>query len=364
MPAATIAATLSAELSRVLVASEGRARAAARFGTLLTLGCRTPYRVGDTMRAMTDTPCGGRGDGSNGWDVTTGPGVTALGLAAARAVETSRKDRLVEDPFARRLFQAADADLPMLVAWPEEGAFVSDTEALHLHGSRYIGLRTRFYDDALVAAAHDGIRQTVLLGAGLDTRAFRLDLPDDTLLVEVDQAGVLTFKDAVLRTHGVQPRCRRLTVGIDLRADWTAELPVAGFDRERPTAWIAEGLLPYLPPAARDQLLEQISEQSSPGSTLAFDRIAGDATNGDRLQALSTRSGVDMNQLLAGGEGDDPHRLLQQRGWKVTEQPTGVLADRYKRNLDDPFHPHDQGENATEPPWLETIFLTARMAPL
>jgi len=309
---------------------------------------------------MPDTPYGGRGDGSNGWDVTTGPGVTALGLAAARAVETSRKDRLVEDPFARRLFEAADADLPMLVAWPQEGAFVSDTEALHLHGSRYIGLRTRFYDDVLVAASRDGARQTVLLGAGLDTRAFRLDLPDDTLVVEVDQAGVLAFKDAVLRTHGVQPRCRRLTVGIELRADWTAELPVGGFDRERPTAWIAEGLLPYLPPAARAQLLEQISEQSAPGSTLAFDRIAGDPTKGDRLQALSARSGVEMDQLLAGGEGDYPHRLLQQRGWKVTDQPARVLADRYGRNLGDPFHNQDQGANAAEPPWLETMFLSAR----
>ncbi len=128
-----------------------------------------------------------------GWDVSDGPGVTALGLAAARAVETSRADRLIEDPFARPLFEAAGMDLPMLVQWPDPASPVSDSHALHLHGSRYIGLRTRFYDAAIAGAARAA--QGVLLGAGLDTRAFRLDLSDSFRLFELDQLGVLEYKN-------------------------------------------------------------------------------------------------------------------------------------------------------------------------
>ena len=92
------------------------------------------------------------------WDVTTGPGVTALGLAAARSVESGRPDRLIEVSLRPRLFEAADADLPMPVDGGARSG-VSDSEALHLHGSRYIGLRTRFYDDFLTAGAASGAAQ-------------------------------------------------------------------------------------------------------------------------------------------------------------------------------------------------------------
>ena len=90
--------------------------------------------------------------------------MTALCLTAARGEETGRPDRLIEDPYARALFEAADADLPMLVDWPEPGDPVSDAEARHLHGSRYIGLRTRFHDDALTAATRAGAANGVRLG--------------------------------------------------------------------------------------------------------------------------------------------------------------------------------------------------------
>ncbi len=93
----------------------------------------------------------------------------------------------------------------MLVDWPEPGRRVSAAEALHLHGSRYIGLRTRFYDDTLLAAVRDGATQGVVLGAGLDTRAFRLELPAYFRLFELDQRGVLDYKDAVLGAQDGRP---------------------------------------------------------------------------------------------------------------------------------------------------------------
>jgi methyltransferase (TIGR00027 family) len=292
-----------------------------------------------------------------GWDVSDGPGVTALGLAAARAVETSRADRLIEDPFARPLFEAAGMDLPMLVQWPDPASPVSDSHALHLHGSRYIGLRTRFYDAAIAGAARAGAAQGVLLGAGLDTRAFRLDMSDGFRLFELDQLGVLEYKNTVLQDLGASCRCQRVCIGVDLRDDWTADLQSHGFDSGRPTAWIAEGLLPYLAPDAQLGFLAAIHELSAPGSVLAFDRIVGDATSGGRLERLSARSGIRMDRLLAGGDAEDLAGFLAGSGWAVEVEPVKALASRYGRDLSDPFGGDD--DITAEPPWLETVFVSA-----
>jgi methyltransferase (TIGR00027 family) len=295
-----------------------------------------------------------------GWDVSSGPGVTALGLAAARSVESGRADRLIEDPFARALFEAGGEDLPMLLDWPEADTSISDAEALHLHGSRYIGLRTRFYDDTLLAAIRQGAGQAVLLGAGLDTRAFRLALPASFRLFEVDQPGVFDFKDAALAAQGATPRCSRSAIGVDLREEWAEALVSGGFEPDLPTAWLAEGLLPYLPPRAQSGLLSAVHGLTAPGSAITLDRIVGDPAEGDRLRGLSERSGIDMRGLLAPGGGDDLVGALRAQGWEAGEQSTSTLADRYGRDLSDPFPDTAGGTEAAEPPWLDTVFLTAR----
>ena len=244
----------------------------------------------------------------------------------------------------------------MLVAWPPPGSHVSTAHALHLHGSRYIGLRTRFYDDAVLAAARDGIGQAVLLGAGLDTRAFRLELPGEFRLFEVDQAGVLAYKRRVLEEHAAEPRCDRHAVAADLRDDWIAALEEHPFVGGEPTAWIAEGLLAYLPPGDQARLLRRIGERSAPGSRLAFDRIVGDVAADGRLEALAQRSGIAMDQLLAAGPAEDLRALLQEDGWHVEERTTDALASHHGRDLTNPF----DGGSSSEPPWLDTVFVTAR----
>ena len=159
----------------------------------------------------------------------------------------------------------------MLTRWPKSGGTVSDQEALHLHGSRYIGVRTRFYDDYLLTAAGDGIQQAVVLGAGLDMRVYRLDLPSDFRIYEVDQPGVLEFKDSVLRERSAEPRCVRSAIGVDLRRDRPAALHHSGFDSASRTAWIAEGLLAYLSADAEQRLLERLHRRRMSGSSWNFD---------------------------------------------------------------------------------------------
>lgn len=286
----------------------------------------------------------------------SGAGVTALGLAAARSVESSRLDRLIDDPFARTLFEAAASDLPMRIEWPGPSEAVSDTEALHLHGSRYIGLRTRFYDDALLTAMAAGVRQAVLLGAGLDTRSVRLSLPADLALYELDQAGVLGFKRATFEARGVRPRCSVSRINVDLAGPWETALRDAGFAADAPTVWIAEGLLPYLPAESHPALVERIDALSAPGATWTFDLVRG----GD-VSDLSARSGIDMDSLLAstGGEGPVIARL-KDHGWSSETTDPKTLAKRYRRDLSSPFTADPTTTPSAAPPWLDTAFVTAR----
>lgn len=294
------------------------------------------------------------------WDITSGPGITALGLAAARSVETGQPDRLIADPFARKLFSSVDSDLPMLLDWPAAEQSLTEAQKLHLHGSRYIGLRTRFYDDALLAAANAGVRQAALLGAGLDTRAFRLELPADLQLCELDQPGVLAYKDDVLRRERAEARCARTEVRTDLRDDWAATLRDSGFRPDRATAWIAEGLLPYLNTEAQVELIQHVIALAAPGSSLAFDNIVGDPRGDGRLRTLSERSGMDMQTLMAAGETADLSKPLTKQGWKAVQRSTLTLARRYSRDLSDPFT-EDETARPVEPPWLDTIFVSAML---
>ena len=136
-----------------------------------------------------------------------------------------------------------------------------------------MAVRTRYFDEFFAQGAKAGIRQAVILASGLDARAYRLRWPSGTTVYEIDQPQVIEFKTATLAQLGATPTVNHLVVAIDLRQDWPAALRQAGFDADRPTAWIAEGLLGYLPPDARDRLLDNITALSAEGSRFAADAV-------------------------------------------------------------------------------------------
>jgi methyltransferase (TIGR00027 family) len=229
-------------------------------------------------------------------------GATACWTAAVRARENEREDRLFHDPWAGSLAGGRG------LAWIEEQAPDSVTP---------IALRTRFFDDYLRRAAFEnGIRQIVLVAAGLDTRAFRLRWPEGTRLFELDQGPVMEYKDRILREAGAEPSCERRVISADLTADWEPALEKAGFDPNRPSAWLLEGLLFYLPGEALTRLLERAMSLAAPGSRLGFDII-----NALTLSSPFTRRWIDM-QAAAGarwiGTMDDPKAFMAQRGWRAT----------------------------------------------
>ncbi|MBF6329764.1 class I SAM-dependent methyltransferase [Nocardia transvalensis] len=267
------------------------------------------------------------------WDIVSSVGATALGVAATRAVETVQPDALVRDEYAA-LFVAASGHEGM-------NRIIADPSALRDSpmGPAMIGLRSKFFDDHFLDAAADDVRQAVILAAGLDARAYRLPWPPGTVVFELDQPKVLEFKRQVLTEHGAVAPADRREVAVDLRDDWPQALLEAGFDPSAPTAWSAEGLLPYLPGVAQDALFERIARLSAPGSRLATDTISNYEELGrmaeyqaDHMQDTPFAE-IDLSGLFYTDDRTEPDAWFAAHGWSTTAQSPTELASRYERAL-------------------------------
>ncbi|MCW2691263.1 MAG: methyltransferase, putative, family, partial [Mycobacterium sp.] len=213
------------------------------------------------------------------WDLATSVGATATMVAAARAIATNADEPLINDPFAEPLVRAVGVDF--FTRWATGELDPADVDVANAPwGLRQLtdllAARTRYFDAFFLDATAAGIRQAVILASGLDARGYRLSWPAGMTVFEIDQPEVIKFKTATLADLNAEPTAELRPVAIDLRHDWPAALRQAGFDPEQPTAWIAEGLLAFLPPDAQDRLLDNITELSADGSRLATE-FAGPA---------------------------------------------------------------------------------------
>ncbi|MFC5181786.1 SAM-dependent methyltransferase [Actinomadura harenae] len=248
-------------------------------------------------------------------ELTRGVGRTALGVARIRAAEHRREDRIFADPYAEA-FAAAGPP-----AVPGTGGAGRDLMVLQ------VIIRTRFFDDRMLAAAASGIRQVVVLAAGLDTRAFRLDWPDGVRFFEVDLPGVLAFKEATLAD--AEPRCERTVVPADLREDWSGRLRDAGFDPSLPTAWLIEGLLIYLSADDAASLMDGVTALSAPGSRLASEDGAGTAWLIDLARTHPEQ--FPAGRLWKGGLGEAYASWMEEHGWRVACHGLSDAAASYGR---------------------------------
>lgn len=232
---------------------------------------------------------------------------TAQWTAAVRARERARPDRLFDDPWATEL--AGQPGMDWIAQRPEASTVP-------------IVLRTRYFDDFLTRVTRqNGIRQVVLLAAGLDTRGFRLAWPAGVQLFELDQPAVLQHKERVLSAASAQPACARRIMAIDLTGPWPAALIDAGFDPHQPSVWLLEGFLFYLPNDSATQILDRVTSLAAPGSWLGFDIV-----NAITLTFPLTRPWVEM-QAQAGapwlGTMEDPVGFLAERGWQAALSQAG-----------------------------------------
>ena len=260
---------------------------------------------------------------------------TALAMAFIRDVEQARPDRLFDDPYAGDFLSAAGDVFaePAGAREPDPEVLATVFEIVSAVGA----LRTRFFDDHLASAVAAGCRQVVILAAGLDARAHRLAWPAGTTVYELDLPEVLEFKERVLA--GAPGSVRR--VPVDLREDWSPTLVGAGFVDEEPTAWLAEGLLPYLEQMEAARLLTTVTELSAVGSGIALDD--GPIADPGGRALMQRLPGIDEFASLWHDGGPDVGAWLDANGWTVDEVTLSDLADRYDR----PLPPHATGTFTT-----------------
>ncbi len=270
------------------------------------------------------------------WDITESVGATALGVAMARAAESDCDCPLFTDRYAQLFVDAA-----IQRGW--DPSVVAKRLPI-LRG--YLAARTKWFDEYFIAAGANGIDQAVILAAGLDARPWRLPWVHGSIVYEIDQPQVLAFKADALAARGARPASRYQAVPIDLRADWPTALREAGFDPSEPTAWSAEGLLPYLPAAGQDLLFERIVTLSATGSRIAVEALSPSSLDPEYLE----RRRRFLRRLYEGAEpsGDAPvpdtldlsyveertdlTQWLTERGWKVTAIEALKLMERYDRS--------------------------------
>jgi len=278
------------------------------------------------------------------WDIATSVGSTAVMVAAARARETESADPLIRDPYARALVAGAGAGMweNFLDDSVVERITSADPEAAAIFENMlgYQAVRTHFFDSFFANAAAAGIRQIVILASGLDSRAYRLEWPAGTVVYEIDQPKVLEYKAAALAECGAEPTCSRRAVAIDLRQDWPAALKAAGFDPGAPTAWLAEGLLMYLPAEAQDELFEQITALSATGSRLSAEAMGyRDEERREQMrqrwEKMAEEVGLERPIDIADLIYNDPDRAdvvdwLAAHGWTAS----GTVSRDEMRRLD------------------------------
>lgn len=259
---------------------------------------------------------------------------TAVVIAQARALETERQDRLFADHLARHFVDATGA--------------IQVAEAGRLN-QEHFALRTRHFDDYLMAEVDRGTTQVVLLAAGLDTRAYRLEWPDGVRLFEVDLPGLVAFKEAVVGARRAVAACDRRVVVVDLREDWIGALEEAGFDPDRPTAWLVEGLLMYLTPEDGAELRRTLTAASAPGSSVAIEHVNQAYLDLPQIQVVQKR----LAPFDAAWRStlDDPIAWFAEDGWQAEITDQVDLARRHDRPVPALVDPDQVGDARM---WLVT----------
>jgi methyltransferase (TIGR00027 family) len=268
------------------------------------------------------------------WDLATSVGATATMVASGRARAT--RAALIDDRFAEPLVRAVGIDFFTRWAIGELESADVDVPGAPWGMQRMTDMltaRTRYIDAFFSEAAAAGIRQVVILAAGLDARGYRLPWAPGTTVFEIDQPQVIEFKTATIGALGAEPTADVRAVPIDLRHDWPSALQQAGFDTGRPAAWAAEGLLGFLPADAQDRLLDNITALSADGSQLVAEVFLNSAANQQALNGATQKwreRGLDvaLDNLGFPGDRNDVATYLRDRGWQPARTPLNqLLAD-------------------------------------
>lgn len=232
---------------------------------------------------------------------------TAKFMAAFRAIETQRLDGLFTDPFAAQLAGQEAIE-----------AAIHHLEEEEKEGKPFVSVRTRFFDDFLNKYSNN-VRQVVLLGSGMDTRAFRINWQPGTHIYEIDQPDVLLYKNTLL--NSISPHCIRHSICADLKESlWTELLVKEGYQTSEPTIWLLEGFLYYLNSVEADNILKNIQSLSIKGSYLGADVMNTVACNSSHEWAKYWQFSC-----------DEPELFFATYGWKASAIQPGEEGASFGR---------------------------------
>ncbi|BBY38005.1 putative S-adenosyl-L-methionine-dependent methyltransferase [Mycobacterium mantenii] len=252
-------------------------------------------------------------------------------VAVQRAL--AHREKLIDDPYAESLVREVGQDFFIRLIDSNSEMQEANPEFRAWCAADGMAARTRFFDRFFADAAASGVRQAVILAAGLDARSYRLPWPDGMVVFEVDQPEVIDFRTRSLARLGAHPAVDHRPIGIDLRDDWPKALTDNAFDPIKPTAWIAEGLLIYLPPDAQDRLFESITRLSAPGSRMATEYVPDmSLLFSERAKRIAEPAreyghGLDVADLVYHGERGCVIEDLGRLGWLVSSQTTKELYE-------------------------------------
>ncbi|MGN5237665.1 SAM-dependent methyltransferase [Rhodococcus sp. SJ-3] len=252
---------------------------------------------------------------------------TALMVAVCRAIASVRGTHDIDDPYSAAFVSASG--VPYWTAFLESGeALLAQSTDFAIKARAMLGhvvARTRFIDRFIEDSIGDSARQLVILGAGFDTRAERLELLDGKAVYEVDIEPVTRFKSSALESAQFDGAHKPILIGADLAGDWLPRLVEAGWDATVPTVWVAEGLLGYLHGPEQEALLLTIAEHSPEGSTALFEyaaTISSDTevqTDNPPMEQFSSDADAalpDLTTLIHVEPRTAPDDFLGRCGWR------------------------------------------------
>ena len=258
---------------------------------------------------------------------------TAQGVAKQRLIETLAKSdkRVINDPYADRFVMGAGF---IKLMGHKFSAWFGKKLAPGLH--EHLIARTRFIDDLIEKAANSGAEQYVILGAGYDLRAHRLDLPSSLRIFEVDQAEVQARKRSKL-PENITNAANVTYVTVDFTHQLLAEqLTAAGFDKSKPTIFTLEGVSQYITKEAVSSTIEELATLIQTTSATFFISYVDELLNKDpeacfgtgypnaarRAETIKILSAKVGEPWISFYTAEEIASLLSRNGFSVTENVT------------------------------------------
>lgn len=248
-------------------------------------------------------------------------------MAVIRSLESKKPagKRICYDPFAQKKvgpgYYLLESAFNAYAEWRSPGLI------------GFVVSRTRYIDDYLEKCLDSATKQVIILGAGLDSRAYRFAILKGPVKVfEVDQPATQTAKiDRVKKIFHEIPK-HVTFIPLDFNEETLEKLVKCGYNRLLKTLFIWEGVIPYLHSEAVDAILAWVRSNSAQGSSIIFDFIHASALSGEHL-----REEVKLSQwshritgegLIFGIEKDQIVGFMTQRGFTSV---VNACAEDFKR---------------------------------